>query len=400
MKTYLTKTKYNTYRYIRRVPQELLVYTPSHRFRVSLGSNELEATQRAVEFNSAIEDALQLFQLQLPPNTIIEKLEQLLPQETMDDKPIEVHNDSFIELTAQYINSQEANISADETRDKKYFYEEVCSAIFEYIGLSSNPVVTSIEFKHLLDFKAIVTQLPKRNIHKYRTMPLSDIFKQLNSIDNNDKISARTVNKYIKWLRALFNFAVMLNHLQVNLANSLPLQKAIDDKLQRLPLDDVELKLLLQSLPHKMKYLVQILSLTGMRLSELYKCNIQVVDGIKCFSLMDRELKLKTKSSYRIIPVHVELIGDLDGLDGLRQNVSADYLARTVSNAIKSLDFEHKEKKSLYSLRHSFATKLIQLNANASIVSELMGHTHSTMTLSRYSTGFSVKQLREVVELL
>jgi hypothetical protein len=29
-----------------------------------------------------------------------------------------------------------------------------------------------------------------------------------------------------------------------------------------------------------------------------------------------------------------------------------------------------------------------------------MGHSHNTMTLSRYSTGFSVRQLWEVIELL
>jgi len=143
-----------------------------------------------------------------------------------------------------------------------------------------------------------------------------------------------------------------------------------------------------------------VLAYTGMRLSELYKCEVVTIDDVKCFSLMDRSIKLKTKSSYRLIPVHRELLEELSTFEVYRSNLSSEHLAKTTSATIKSLGFESKEKKSLYSLRHSFATRLIQAGADTAIVSELLGHAHSTMTLSRYSTGFSVKQLQEVVELL
>jgi len=401
MKTYLTKTKHNTYKYIRRVPQELLEYTPSNRFRVSLGSNELEAIQMAVEFNSAIENALQLFQLHLPSSTIIEKLEHLLPKEPQEEKQqASLPQGTLKELSREYLASKQQNISKDETRDKKYFYEEVAPAIFFEIGLTNNPKLAKITYSHLLDCKNIFTSLPKRNIQKYRTMELSKILNGLAEVQENERISARTINKYIKWLRALFNFAVVTNHLQVNLANSLPLQKTVDDKLQRLPLSDEELKLLLDNLPQKMKYLVQVLALTGMRLSELYKCKVVEVEGIKSFSLLDRELKLKTKSSYRIIPIHSSLLTQIDSFESHRNTVTSNNLARVTSNTIKALKFLDSAKKSLYSLRHSFATSLVQKGADTVIVSELLGHSHSTMTLSRYATGFSAKQLVEVVELL
>ena len=399
MKTYLSKTKHNTFKYIRRVPKPLQELTPIQQFRASLGSNILEATQKAIEFNSAIDDSIKLFQLGLPKETVIGKLEHLLPRNNESVEHKEIKN-GFTDLAAEYLNSQQGNISAEETRDKSYFYKEVCPAIFHYIRLTKNPQLSSVEYKHLLEFKSIITQLPKRNIQRYRSMPLPQILSQLSSIKDEDKISARTVNKYIKWLRALFNFAVMLKHIEVNLATSLPLQKTINEKLQRLPLTHEELQQLLAAVKPEMQYLLQILAFTGMRLSELYKCSVEEVDEIKCFSLQDKSLKLKTKSSYRIIPIHNSLLGKLEHFESYRDTVTSNNLARVTSKAIKALKFPQSDKKSLYSLRHSFATTLVQRGADTAIVSELLGHSHSTMTLSRYATGFSVRQLREVLELL
>ena len=401
MKTYLQQTKFKTYKYIRRIPKELLNYTNKSTFRVSLGSNQLEATQTALEYNNAIDEALQLLQMGLDRATILSKLSALIPASSQTaEASKQVQQGLFLDLAEDYLSSQEQNISKEETRDKGYFYRTVCTSIFSAIGLDYNPIIKGITYNHLLQFKAKVVELPKRNIQRYRSMELSEILNHLEEVTSEDKISARTINKYIKWLRALFNFSVMLNHLQVNLASSLPLQKTLDDKLQRLPLSESELSQLLQSLPQKMKYLVKVLAHTGMRLSELYKCEVVELEGIKCFSLMDRELKLKTKSSYRVIPVHHQLLEQLDSFEEQREGVSSDNLARTTSATIKTLDFVAKEKKSLYSLRHSFATRLIQADADTAIVSELLGHTHSTMTLSRYSTGFSVSQLQKVVKLL
>jgi len=401
MKTYLQKTKYQTYKYIRRVPNKLSQYFTITSIRVSLGAHELDATQTAISFNNAINEALQLIALNVEDEIIIAKLHPLLPQKRTEEIPLQFQELGRLkEVSIGYLTSQQDNISVEETRDKRYFYDMVCPAICNTMGLSKNPTLSELTYNNLLDFKAILVQLPKRNIHKYRSMHFSELLSKLPQVQDQDKLSARTVNKYIKWLRALFNFAVMLNHLQINLANSLPLQKTQDDKLQRLPLDEAELSLLISAVPHKMQFLLKVLANTGMRLSELYKCEITIIDNTKCFSLMNRNIKLKTKSSYRIIPVHPILLGNIENFEELRRQVSSDNLAKTTSSTIKKLGFQDKEKKSLYSLRHSFATRLIRMGADTSIVSELMGHSHITMTLSRYSAGFSVEQLKDVIMLL
>ncbi len=55
---------------------------------------------------------------------------------------------------------------------------------------------------------------------------------------------------------------------------------------------------------------------------------------------------------------------------------------------------------TLYGLRHSFATHLASKDIEPYIISELLGHSHKDMTLSRYVKRFSVKLLSEAIDKL
>ena len=55
---------------------------------------------------------------------------------------------------------------------------------------------------------------------------------------------------------------------------------------------------------------------------------------------------------------------------------------------------------TLYRLRHSFATHLAAKGIEPYIISELLGHSHDGMTLSRYVKGFPFKSLREAIDKL
>ena len=403
MKTYLTQTKFNTYKYQRRVPKQLIEYIDTSYFRISLGTDKVKATSSALQFNNTIDETLQLIGLGISDAIILDKLKLLIPQQTTIPTESTTKEGLFLDVVSNYLESNSNNISKEETRDKSYFYNQVCPTIFKHILSASNPTILSISYDSLLKFKDILVQLPKRNIQKYRSMDFSIVVKSLSSIPDEARLSARTVNKYIKWLRALFTFAQMRGIVSVNLASSITIQKTLDDKLQRLPLSMVEIKELNSLLTTEKSYLSSCLFLTSMRLSEVYKCKVEEIEGIKCFTLLDRDIKLKTKSSYRVIPIHSSLLSQIDKFESYRATISCDNLAKSISKIIKKHNFKDSHKKSLYSLRHSFATELIQRGANNILVSQLMGHSLASqggMTLSRYSSGFSVKQLQEVVELL
>jgi integrase len=112
------------------------------------------------------------------------------------------------------------------------------------------------------------------------------------------------------------------------------------------------------------------------------------------YDLTDKTLKLKTRSSYRIIPVHsnvnIALLKDLP---------SKDNLSKKINNLIRTHISEDK-RKVLYSLRHSFATDLKNNKVEPTIISELMGHSHHSMTLDRYAGRYTMDILKEAIQTL
>jgi len=170
------------------------------------------------------------------------------------------------------------------------------------------------------------------------------------------------------------------------------MKKSTGAREERQALSIGSIKALLEATTEaKLQSAYTLLYLTGMRVSEAYKCKITVVDGVKCFDLTDKSIALKSNSSYRLIPVHS----------------SMDHPEQILSDT-RSMDKEFIGKKcsaklaegTLYSLRHSFATEMATGGVEPYIISELLGHTHDGMTLGRYVKGFSVKKLKEAVDLL
>ncbi len=402
MKLYMTQTKFNTYQYKRRVPTKLSEYFNTNTIRVSLGAELIEATQQAIIFNTTLNEALQLQSLGISKDIIKAKLSVFsVAQHQLEipKAPQEVKS-KWKQVTEDYINSKIDSVSADEIRDRRYFYSTVAPSLFKHIIKNSNPDIAKLTYQDLLECKNIIIKLPKRNIQKYRSMTISAIINSIDTISSENMISNQTANKYIKWLRALLNFSLVMGFVHVNIALSIPLLRTGYTRHQREALSHDELHVILGIVSADKAYLLRVLRLTGMRLSELYKCKIVTEDGVKCFSLLDPKIKLKTNTSYRLIPIHSSLLDDIDNYSNYLKSVKSATLARNTTDIIKANNFKDKQKKSLYSLRHSIATELIHREADSNIVSELLGHSHTSMTLSRYSKGYTVAQLKAVIELL
>jgi len=234
--------------------------------------------------------------------------------------------------------------------------------------------------------------LPKMNIQKYRVMTIAEVIKA--DVPLEDRQSIDTVNGYIKILNALLKFAyereVVGRQFSVSLVKRITSAR---DERHALNADDLH-KLMtmgnVKSLP-----IYKILYYSGMRLSEVYKCQINIVEGIKCFDLTDKTKQLKTKSSYRLIPVHNDIVEEVEVLWKQSQEVRAEYAGKQASKLFGT------KGKTLYSLRHTFATELLNGNTGgAAIVSELLGHTHNDVTMGRYVKGFSVSTLKQAVDVL
>jgi integrase len=255
---------------------------------------------------------------------------------------------------------------------------------------SDNIADTTLE--DILEIREILARLPKRNIQKYRNMPIEELLETIPN--DNEIISSRTLNKYVKWLKMFYNFCMDNNYISKNPIISISTRSTTNELTERLPLDEKEIKKLLYVTKDDIiiQNGIKALAYSGMRLSELYKAKIR--NDIKCFDLTDRSIKLKTRSSYRIIPIHNDINTEL-----LLQLPNKDTFSKKVNSIIRK-EISDDPKKVLYSLRHSFATILKNNRVQPEIIFELMGHSHQTMTFSRYANKYDIEILREAINKL
>ncbi len=237
------------------------------------------------------------------------------------------------------------------------------------------------------DIRNKIIHMPKRNIQKYRVMKVEDLVKM--NIPVHHRLTVETANDHLKILNSLLKFAYERDAVAKPYAVSMA-KKITNTRDERiaLPVDTIK-QAVDRAKTAKLASSFTLLYLTGLRPSEVYKCKVTVVNGIKCFDLTDKSLQLKTKGSYRLIPIH-HTIADPDQMLEDYRSMSSQYISRQFK----------VEEGTLYSLRHSFATQLASKGVEPHIISELLGHTHTGMTLSRYVKGFPTKLLSKAINKL
>lgn len=254
-------------------------------------------------------------------------------------------------------------------------------------------------------------------------------------------LASTTQNKELRWLRALFNFAVEREWMQRNPARSLRVKEpAARD--QRVPFTDSDLRVLFgaalskavvarpigsaakgagQGEPVYMpeRYWGLLLGLySGLRCGEVIRlrtADVAEVDGVLCLVVEpEAEGVLKTTSSRRQVPVHSHLIelGLADFVEEQRAAGQVQLFSRamtlkrpeaTLSNWFRR--YRHaqgisEKKKPFHSLRHTFRQRLSDADVQDSKVSDLMGHSDGSMTHGRYGSRASVARLRDAIERL
>ena len=252
-----------------------------------------------------------------------------------------------------------------------------------------------ISYKSLDGIRDKLQRLPKRNIQRYRMMPLTEVIseKTLKTVATKDKLTPKSINEYLKILNSILTFGydrgVLSQHHKIKL-----LSINHQARTERSALTHSEIQgLLKDSRSPELALSYQLLYLSGMRLSEAYKCKLTTVNSIMCFDLRHTTETLKNSNSYRLIPVHSAVQDPENSLKAIT-SLKPSYLSRKASEMLGG------GKKTLYSLRHSFATALASKGVQVGIVSELMGHSHKSITLNRYTKGYPVDILHTEINKL
>jgi len=298
------------------------------------------------------------------------------------------------EALDRYIKYYKFKCEEDSTSEAQYndvtnFLQNIFLTI-----VYPNENVTKTTLEDIIEIREVLKAFPKRNIQKYREMSVSELLEV--EADKTEIISARTLTKYIKWIKSFYTYCHNQGIIQTNPLQLVTTTRGTNALDERLPLEHKEIVKLLDLTQEDstIHNLIKVFYTSGMRLSELYKCSIKKIDGIMVYDLTDKSLKLKTRSSYRMIPVHssveVSLLDDLPTQDSFSKKIN-DLIRNHISD---------DKRKVLYSLRHSFATDIKNNKVEPTVISELMGHSHQTMTLQRYASGYDVKILKEAIETL
>lgn len=253
---------------------------------------------------------------------------------------------------------------------------------------------------------------------------IMDFFNYFSEIKNADEIKRIHFSKYMMYLagkdikpssitrkmasiKGFFKFICANREIKSNPALAISSPK-IPKKLPKvMSYDEIE-KLLKNHLTVREKAIFELLYATGLRVSELCNLTIKNIDlktniiktngkgskerlvpiGKKAHSailnyLKERELLIKTK------------FGSKTEIDYLFINDNCKKITRQqVYNFIKKQGETINKTISPHTIRHSFATHLLENGADLRCVQELLGH--SSVVTTQLYTHISKKHLREI----
>lgn len=225
----------------------------------------------------------------------------------------------------------------------------------------------------------------------------------------NDGCKATTVNRKLSSLRSFFHYLLKIE------AISKDPTALINGPKKRKPLPvfmkESQMDLLLSQKKEGLTFeesrdflIIEMFYLTGMRLAELISLRVQDVD----FSRMLLKVHGK-RNKERLIPFGKELEQSMKNYLELRKQQSVDsstcFFVRTNGDPLyPSLVYRivrrelakvtTQTKRSPHVLRHTFATAMLNNDAELSVVKEILGH--SSLTATEVYTHTTFEELKKV----
>lgn len=222
--------------------------------------------------------------------------------------------------------------------------------------------------------------------------------------------TATSVNRKLSSLRSFYRFLLKKGEINVD-----PTQKIVGPKKKKpLPVfvKEVDMEKLLS--PENFgegfedvrdRLILNLFYSTGMRLAELIGLDVQDVD----FSLSTLKVTGK-RNKQRFIPFGEDLKGDLQKYARLRSELplsttawivgkEGSRISRTTVYGIVRNNLSKVvslKKRSPHVLRHTFATTMLNNNAELGAVKELLGH--STLAATEVYTHTTFEELKKIYE--
>jgi integrase/recombinase XerD len=217
-------------------------------------------------------------------------------------------------------------------------------------------------------------------------------------------LAPTSVIRKVASLRNFFKWTYSMNIIDKNPASTLEQPKVPKRLPKVVSLKEIE-EMLHSDLTPVQSVIIELLYSCGLRVSELVNLNLTDIDMIskyvRCFGKGSKE---------RIIPIGKKAIEKLENYFPERDFILKKYNLNTkrllildsgrIANRQDIYTFIHERGKfihkniSPHTLRHSFATHLLENGADLRVVQELLGH--SDVSTTQLYTHISKKRLKEV----
>lgn len=260
--------------------------------------------------------------------------------------------------------------------------EDYISEFLLFLELDLNYSDNTIK-SYETDLEKIVNYYPKKNI---LTLSVKDIEIY---IKNLSELSPSSISRNISALRTFYNYYMKLDKIKYNPCDSIKLPKLGAHLPSYLTIEEVERLLDIKietAFDARNKALLELMYATGLRISETITLEFKNIDTEACI------LRVMGKGSKeRIVPINDYALNALDIYlkeyrPSLVKRSENNYLflnnhggmltRQGVFKMIKSECLKKGIDKNIspHTLRHTFATHLLENGADLRIIQELLGH--------------------------
>lgn len=221
-------------------------------------------------------------------------------------------------------------------------------------------------------------------------------------------LSARSVNIIITVIQSSLQTAYNLGYIEKEVANKIKRPKSKEKQVSSFTVAEQKLieEAIFKTTKPKM-YGILICLYMGLRIGELLALEWTDVDFSKnelsitktCFDGKDKNGVFgritnapKTDTSMRIIPIPKSLVPILKEMKRKAKNqyvisngekpLMVRSYQRSFERLLKRLQIPHK---GFHSLRHTFATRALEIGVDVKTLSEILGHKNANVTLQRYA---------------
>ena len=205
-------------------------------------------------------------------------------------------------------------------------------------------------------------------------------------LSKND-LSTRSINRKLSAIKGFFNFLWETDCMERNPIDDFSLLKF--EKKESIPFSKEEIEVSIGHIDDsnfegaRDKLIIELLYVTGIRRSELI--NLKISD----ISFYKKTLTVKGKGNkQRYIPLIEDIVPTIKNYIQLRKEKSEEHNYLFITQKGRKIydsfvyrlvkkhfrNFTTKHKKSPHILRHSFATHMLEENADLNSIKELLGH--------------------------